>query len=255
MSIRDLMKWKEDRLTISEISRMTGIPGRTLRSRYKSSGIDYFRSDFRERSPWNLSKLHNPDDTDGQYVIGLIAADGCVMNDRCVSIYINERDIELLYRVTDTMDNRTAKIHRRINSTGSSLVGLNIGSKELVELLNRQYGISVNKSRNLKFPSNLRNPLPFLRGFFDGDGHIGQSCTFTCASVDFVEGFLTWVYDTYGYEPNIQMVGRNRDIFNIHFRKKHADFIHDLFSYRGLQRKDVRYAEYLPNTGRGRSRG
>lgn len=255
MSFHDLIKWKDDRLTISRISEITGIPGRTLRSRYKSSGLDYFRSDFKDRSPWNLNRVRDLNDPAGQYVVGLIAADGCIRDNRSVSVYVVDRDVELLDRIASVLDNPFARINSRVNSTGSNLVGLNIGSIELVDLLYERYSLTTNKSRNLQFPRFLNNPLPFLRGFFDGDGYIGQSCTFTCGAVDFVEGLLDWVYLQYGYEPNVQMVGRMKDVYNIHFRKKHAEFIHDLFSYRGLERKTNKYREYLPNTGRDRSRG
>lgn len=249
MNTSDLIKWKDQGLTIRQITERTGINGRTLRSRYQAAKIEYCRDNFRKRSPWNLSKIFDSSNVDGQYVIGLIAADGYICsNSRNLAIWVQEQDIELLHRILDSFNRSKAPIHTRKLPLHQSIQhGISIGSVELIDFLNNSYGITRNKSRVLPFPRHLSNPLPFLRGFFDGDGYIGQACTFTVGSKDFAEGLLDWVYCKYGYVPNVQMVGKNKDIYNIHFRKKHDCFIHDLFSYHGLMRKTMAYEVYLPN--------
>lgn len=244
----ELISWRDAGLTLREIEKMTGIQYRTLLNRYKAAGIDYFKYDYRKNSPWDLSEIYNPGSIDGQYVIGLLAADGYVDTyGKVITIWLKEDDVELIHRILNTLKRPNANIiQRKLPSHVSVQCGINIGSKQLVEYLSANYGITRNKSKILPFPSHLKNPLPYLRGFFDGDGYIGDSCTFTCGSTYFANYFLQWIFDNYGYSPYIGMCGLNRDITQIVFRKKHARFIHDLFYYPGLMRKTINYQKYLP---------
>lgn len=249
MSTEQLLMWKTQGLNLGDISKATGINYFTLKSRYNSAGIDFNRAG----SKWSLDKLYNELDSEGQYVIGLLAADG-YLDRRSVRIIIQERDIELLHRILRVLDCPTAHIRHRVTVSGSRQVGIEIGSVKLKKFLSDQYGFQHRKSRTLPFPRHLNNPLPFLRGFFDGDGYMGVSCTFTVGSEDFAYGLLDWVLDKYGFTPNVQMCGFRHDVFNINFRKKHAEFIYDLFEYPGLTRKTEKFLQYLPNK-RDRSGG
>lgn len=243
MSTEKLLLWKEQGLTLSEISKQTGIHRDTWKYRYKIAGIDFNR--YVSKSKWSMSRLEDATDVDGQYVIGFLAADGC-LDIRSVNVFIQERDIEVLERISRILERPDASLVRRTNTSGYKLVGLNICSVSIKRFLEDQYGFQNKKSRTLPFPVWLINPLPYLRGLFDGDGYMGQSCTFTTGSKDFAIGLLNWVKRKYGYEPNIQMCGENKDVYNIHFRKKHERFIRDLFTYQGLNRKTEAFLKYLP---------
>lgn len=248
-NLEKLLYWKELGLTIREISEQTGIQSSTLRKRYSAAGIEYVRAPYGNtgNSGWNLERLMNPNDSDGQYVIGLLAADGYISHGRSVCIWLQETDIEMLFRILKVVDNLNATIHRRqLDTHVIPQVGIDIGSTELVRYLTNYYGFSNAKSRTIPFP-NTDNPLPYLRGFFDGDGYMGTTCTFTTASPLFAIPFLEWIRKTYGFQPNIQMVGKDRDIYNMHFTRRHSQFIHDLMSYAGLHRKTIAYLNYLPN--------
>lgn len=242
MNTEELLQWKEEGLTLREISEQTGINYYTLRSRYLASNIEFKRG----QTNWNLDGIFNELDINGQYAIGFLAADGYI-DRRTVCVYVHEKDIELIYRISVVLGVYEPPVHYRVNTLKSRQTGLIIGSVELVKYLSNHYGFQPQKSRTLPFPRHLVNPLPFLRGFFDGDGHIGNSCTFTVGSYDFAVGLLDWINKNYGYTPNIQMVGMNKDVYNIHFRKKHERFIRDLFSYPGLNRKTEAFLKYLPN--------
>lgn len=247
-NVEELREWNRKKMTIPQITKLTGICGRTLRSRYQAAGLKYIKvTPFNSPSNWDLSKIVNPNDKDGQYLIGLLAADGYLVKHKAVVLWLQSRDIELLYRAKDILDNPEASILTRRRDHGSYQVGLYIGSIRLVEYLKENYGFSNRKSRTLPFPSHINDPRAFLRGYFDGDGYMGQSCTFTIGSSDFAEDFLNWIEDEYHYYPNVQLCGTNKDIYNIHFRKKHEDFIHDLFDYRGLTRKTQAYIHYFSN--------
>lgn len=248
-NLEKLLYWKELGLTIREISEQTGIQSSTLRKRYSAAGIEYVRAPYgnTQSGLWDLSRLMNADDHDGQYVIGLLAADGYISNGRTVNIWVQEPDIELIYRILQVVGKPDRPIYRRKLETHKvPQVGIGIGSVELVNYLTVNYGFSNAKSRTIPFP-NTDNPLPYLRGFFDGDGHMGTTCTFTTASPLFAIPFLEWIRKTYGFQPNIQMVGKDRDMYNMHFTRRHSQFIHDLMSYAGLHRKTIAYLNYLPN--------
>lgn len=245
MSIEEVRQWKEQGLTVLQISENTGKSKDAIYSQFKYHNVKPVPSFV---SPWNLSRIYDQNDADGLYVIGLLAADGYLAMNKTVCIWISENDVELLYRIKSVLMNENANINRRqLSSHKTPQVNINIGSVDLVRYLGQTYGFSDNKSKSLPFPHHLQNPLPFLRGFFDGDGHMGLSCTFTCGSDNFVQGLLQWVFNRYGYTPNVQMVGANRDCYNVNFRKKHELFIRDLFSYPGLARKTEAFLRYLPN--------
>lgn len=245
MSYADVLSWKNQGLNLSEIAELTGRSKDNIYRQFRYHGVEPILPP--RFSPWNLSRIYDQNDPDGLYVIGLLAADGYLDRNKCVSIWIQERDIELLYRIKFVLGNENASINRRERIGSKPQVNLNIGSVDLVRYLGSVYGFTNNKSRELPFPDLLQNPLPFLRGFMDGNGHIGYGCTFSSASKNFVDGLLNWVYCRYGITPNVQMVGLNKNCYNVNFRKKHAEFIRDLFSYPGLTRKTEAYLHYLPN--------
>lgn len=244
MSREDCIRWKEDGLTIREICELTNRNESAIRKMHDYYNIDYNRA---IRSNWDLRRITDINDRDGNYAIGFLAADGYFCASRRNTIcWIQERDSEILRRIVRILGNPSAPIHERQLEGGRRLQsGISVGSVELVRYLTNVYGFSNTKSRTLPFPRHLVNPIDFLRGFMDGDGYIGYGCTFTCGSRDFVEGLLDWVWDIYGYEPNVQAVGQNKDCYNVTFRKKHAEFIHDLFSVPGLRRKTLAYRNYL----------
>lgn len=256
MSTAKLLEWKNRGLTLSEISAETGIPESTIRYRYNSAKIDFVRVDRTANSKWNLSRLENWSDVDAQYVIGFLAADGYIETaGYAVCLWVQERDVEVLERVLKVFSREDYTLRtRKLPSHRHQQKGIYICSKRVVTFLEQNYGFTRRKGRELPFPVGLINPLPYLRGYFDGNGYIGQSCTFTVASKGFAAGLLDWVERVYGIIPNVQMCGINKDVYNIVFRKKHRRFIDDLFSYDGLARKTEGYKLYLPNQ-RDRSRG
>lgn len=244
MSRDKYIRWKDDGLTVGDISRITGRTSDTVRKMFRYYGIE--TNSRRRVSKWDLSRVKDVTDPDGNYVIGFLAADGYIDRERSIGVFIQERDEEILKRILRTLDRDDYELRsRRLAAHRQDQKGLLIGSVEFVEYLQDTYGFSNTKSKTLPFPRHLVNPIDFLRGYMDGDGYIGHGCTFTSASVDFVEGLLDWVWDIYGYKPNVQAVGRNKDCYNVTFRKKHAEFIHDLFSVPGLRRKTLAYRDYL----------
>lgn len=243
-TIEQLQEWNSRGLTINQISQLTGYEQSSVRYWYKRSGIDYI-SDIKR---WDVSRFLNVNDIDAQYVLGFLAADGYLANHKAVGVYVQVNDIEIIYRILSVFDRLDDKQPYYRTPVGCQpQVGLVIGSVEFVNLLRTVYGFCNCKSFNLPFPRHLDNPLPFLRGFMDGDGYMGVRCTFTSASHDFIAGLLDWIYRIYGYQPAVSMSGVNRNIYNVNFRKKHSLFLRDLFGYHGLARKTEAFLRYLPN--------
>lgn len=250
MNIEMLLEWKDQGMSMMDISDVTGLDYSTVRYHHVKNGVIPNKG----RVALNIERIKNTLDLDGQYIIGFLAADGYLNRNRSVDCFIQERDSEVLVRILNFFNLPLERIRSRVNSNGCKLLGIRLGSVELVGYLTQFYGFSNQKSLTLPFPSWLQNPLPFLRGFMDGDGYIGYGCTFSSSSPFFVNGLLTWVDSVYSYHPNCQLVGVNKTCTNINFRKKHEQFIRDLFSYPGLTRKTEAYNRYLPNQ-RDRSRG
>ena len=87
---------------------------------------------------------------------------------------------------------------------------IRIYDKQMVEDL-KENGVIPNKSHIIKFP-NLKKDLiiPFIRGFFDGDGCLQlnrqREChrfDFACASIDFVNQLRSVLYNDYNINSYI----------------------------------------------------
>ena len=139
-------------------------------------------------------------------------------------------------------------IRTRVMNSGYSLhrqplCRINIGSLDLQEYWNAYYGITSHKSLRIPFPTYLINPIPYLRGYFDGNGSINSSCcNITTGSYNFTEGLCNWYQYTYGTRPYVYKYDH---AYKIVFFKKDIIFIHQLFTYPGLKRKNDIYLEFF----------
>ncbi len=125
------------------------------------------------------------------YVLGLIAADGCVSKSGTVSLCINDKD--LLEKVRLVMYSKH-KICQSKHQEG--LYCFHFARARLVEDL-AGLGILPRKSLNIKFPAVPDAFLKdFVRGTFDGDGSVffdsrSKNCPvrtkFVSSSVEFIE--------------------------------------------------------------------
>lgn len=239
-----LILWSDKGYTIPDIVRLTGMKYDSVKSKYRYYGLPYNKVP----SKWNSTRIMNINDDDGLYVIGLLAADGYIYRDKNIGLYLKHTDVELLHRVINVLGNPAAPISNRVNSCGSIQCGINVGSVEIVKYLQNVYGFTNTKSFTVPFPSHLSNPLPYLRGFFDGDGYMGAQPVITTASYPFLQGLLLWLIRTYNIRPRVSVHGANFTTFNITFRVYESSFIVDMMKYPGLMRKSNRLAEYLPKT-------
>ncbi len=103
------------------------------------------------------------------YVLGVIAADGCIQA-RQFRIGVSDKDVIWLHKIKDIMESTHPIYYRK----SDNILLLCVGSKEMVIDI-KKYGISEAKSKTLTFPEMEDKYLShFIRGYFDGDGYIGK---------------------------------------------------------------------------------
>lgn len=102
------------------------------------------------------------------YILGFIAADGCVLDNNTLQITIKKDDIEILNFIKKELQYEGSfAINREI------YISLRVKSKKICQDLSK-YFIVPRKTKILKFPTNI-NPIfykDYIRGYFDGDGSI-----------------------------------------------------------------------------------
>ena len=113
------------------------------------------------------------------YVLGYFAADGNMLKNKRGAHFIEFKstDKELIERVRNLLgsDHKLSVLVPRPKSKHKLLYRLQIGSKEIYNDLIR-LGFTPAKSNIMSFPS-IKSDLfaDFVRGYFDGDGHVGLS--------------------------------------------------------------------------------
>jgi LAGLIDADG-like domain len=117
---------------------------------------------------YNTSRFQNIQDEQSAYFLGLIAADGGICSTKnLVSLSLHHKDRDLLYKLATYIE--TDKPIRQYKDQCL----LNIHNKIIYQNI-ISAGLPVDKTYNLKFPSiDKEYQRHFIRGFFDGDGHVG----------------------------------------------------------------------------------
>lgn len=125
------------------------------------------------------------------YVLGLMYADGSVSKD---SFYLKMKDEEILLKVKEVLKAEQPVKYKVYNGYYSYILSI-CSHKMINDLIDK--GCFINKTYNLKFPTEEQVPKElvnhFIRGFFDGDGHLGvtdniSTCRFdiTSAATEFL---------------------------------------------------------------------
>ena len=141
------------------------------------------------------------------YVLGFFAADGNMIKNNRGAHFMEfvSTDRDIIEKI-HTLLGSNHKITRRIRDQGKPSYRLQIGSKEIFEDL-IHLGMTPNKSLSIKMPIIPNKYLShFVRGYFDGDGHVSQCryqkndrknksntiiTGFTSGSKMFLEGLLS----------------------------------------------------------------
>ena len=142
------------------------------------------------------------------YILGFLIADGCIVYETKPSGHISKRirfhntvdDSEAIKCIRDEIcPNRELKpIHCISNKRKKDQYQLKWVSNYMVEVLENKYGIKQRKTYDSSFSFPMQY-LPtelfrhFLRGFFDGDGHVDYNgIQFVFTSENFMNQIISW---------------------------------------------------------------
>lgn len=111
--------------------------------------------------------------SDMAYVLGLLSADGCIINNQ-VSLKLIDRDI--LEKIKKSMRSDLSICNAGKNQGGSDNYQIRISLSNFT-ITPLEYGLAERKTFTNKFPKNLKSKFysDFIRGYFDGDGCISYS--------------------------------------------------------------------------------
>lgn len=243
MSIQDrLSEFKilcEEGFSTKEILNKMNITRRTLNNYENKLGIKC-KKDYRKAN-LNENFFDNIDNEFKAYILGFIYADGYIeSNERTLTFNINLKDIDVL-----------EKIRKCINSNGNyaksstpNCVRLHLSSVKIVKSL-KEIGVTRNKTKTIKFPK-IKEELyrHFLRGYFDGDGHIGKrQCALVIGSETMFNDFYNFIYEKFGIKLYYQ---KNNNYYRVQFNRKDKDIIDWLYSDSQIY-LDRKYTAYIEN--------
>lgn len=182
---------------------------------------------------YNENFFENIDSEEKAYWLGFIYADGYIQIDKekrikKLGMELQIGDIEHLKKFNKSIEgNVDVKIRERYDyrydkSYSQCVITLYKG-KIVDDLIN--HGISTNKSRIITFPKiDKEMIIPFIRGFFDGDGCLilnkDRTChrfDFTCASIDFVNSLRSILYEEYNISSYITKE-TNKEVYRLNIR-------------------------------------
>nr|DAI57052.1 MAG TPA: endonuclease [Caudoviricetes sp.] len=174
---------------------------------------NYYNENRRcKKYPLDEQYFLNIDSSEKAYWLGFIAADGCVSErENCGSVLsfnLNYRDKEHLSKFLEAIKSSAVIKEHKGSGFGenTTIAHLEINSTAMVKDL-KKYGIVPKKSLILKPPIEFINKkyyLPYIKGYFDGDGTIYKS------SNNFIIGFcgtaemLNWIKEQLNVDNKLE---------------------------------------------------
>ena len=208
------------------------------------------------------------------YLLGFFLADGCIqMNSRCKNSYrfsinisdIDSKIIELYKKEICPTSNIQITNYKKGAIDRKPTYMIRWTSTKMKNSLEK-YNIKTNKTKdiNFEFPFDLINSkylFSFIRGFFDGDGHLSyvpNKTTFTFAFYGTSKKFLIQIGEIFEKEFNIKYIidetkKKNMILYCLRFNSnyKRREFIEKLYnkmynnSEFSLDRKRYKFESYL----------
>lgn len=198
---KEIVKLRETNHSILEISDKLRLSDKTVTKYLKEFGISGRRRSTRT-DHFNESYFQNIDSEDKAYFLGLLYADGNVYLKRNrVQITLINNDSHILQSFQKFI-NSTSKLYSDKGKYAKLILESEKMCQDLINL-----GCFPNKSLVLKFPTTEQVPIKwqshFIRGYFDGDGHISKKKNYlfinVTSSKEFIESLIEKI-DSLGIE-------------------------------------------------------
>lgn len=236
--------------TKKEISNELNVTIRTVTNYKNKTGIS---PAIQRRVNLNQDYFKSIDCEEKAYILGFICADGYIDTcEKTLCFGINKKDAEILFRFRDMLQ---SKAELTKHST-KNCVRINFCSKVLVDDL-KKIGITRNKTKTLEMPiikDNLMNH--FIRGYIDGDGHIGvRQCVIVCGSENFKNSLVEYLESTFRRTISVSKVNNH---YRIVLNRRDYDIIDWIYKNQtiSLSRKYKSYTDnWATYSEKRRSRG
>lgn len=220
--VNDILKLKAEGLTYKQISSKLKISTKTIWKLLKDNKLVKTRQ--KELTHDYFSKIDNAKKA---YLLGLLMADGCISSKRnSITLSLKKEDRYMLEFLKDQLNSQNA-----ITEMGNSF-RISINSKQIVNDLKKLGCVDRKTYKNSDFPKIPHNLInDFIRGYFDGDGHISAK----------------------EYSQKYSRICYN---FNILAQEKYKNFIVDYFSINYkvslsvYPKKDCKNNLYILKTGK-----
>lgn len=166
----------KERKSTKEIGRQYDCDRSTIRrwQHYFEIPVKKIGEDGRPNAVYSVDThfFDSIDTEEKAYILGYILADGHVASDNHIMFGLHEKDVDILYKIRDSMRTEAPILSKR----GKPYKTLDIGSKFMCDVL-RNYGFSNTKSKMMDIALIISNVPRYLyrhliRGMFDGDGSI-----------------------------------------------------------------------------------
>lgn len=225
MSDNDIIKYYEDGHSIASTARYCGLSNYKTKQFLLSRGIR-IRSKHEQNIIENVRRAKKVDhnyfsslDNERAYYLGFLAADGTVRSDcNAIKIGLSSLDRDFLEEFRERIQSER-EIKDYITSKGFSVSELSFSSLKIKEDLSK-YSIVPNKTYIGITMKNIPEEykIPFIKGFFDGDGSFSfNKKTKQCKVVftSHTKGILEEISQVFGNEGHIYK--KNQSDFELDF--------------------------------------
>lgn len=213
----------EKGLHYDELSDYFGVTPRTIKAWSDNYGVKVKRKTNRKIF-FDFDFFKTIDSEAKAYILGFVAADGYIdMKGKTLNITLAKKDEEMLKIIA-----RELKFTGNIRKEVRERVTISFCCKEMVEDLS-VYGVVQNKTKTVFIPE-LEEDLTrhFLRGYFDGDGYIGDhQAVLVTSSEKFDKQLLEYIKKNKLGTPNIKKATENSN--RIDFYRRDQEFLMHLY--------------------------
>ena len=185
------------------------------------------------------------DSEEKAYFLGFICADGCI-GDKRLSFCLNIIDIDVLYKFKDIIKT-TAPVSSitytdKRNNTKINSSGIQIYSKQMINDLNL-LGVTKNKSRCLNLPIIPDDLFKhFLRGLFDGDGHVSSQCSLISTQECLLSITKILKKNNININDFIETIDKEKNVYKIFIGKDRIKFLDFIYKNSNIFLKRKYYA-------------